>query len=429
MKRLLLFSLALLLAVNFALFSGGQKDKAAQEVVTIEILFEGEVSDLLDKQFKDFDAAYPNINLKVISFPGDPKDYETKLLTSMAAGAAPDLFTTHDNTTYRYAVDKLILPAPEDVAAYIKDNAPPAIKDGLMHSLSAEGKIYGAPWQADWVALIWNKDMFAEAGLPGAPKTIPDMTEYAKKLTITDASGTITRSGLSMRISGHPAGIVDKFISFFSAFGGKMVSDDLKTPLFDQPPAKEAVQYYLDILYKYKIDGLDNPRDYRAFGNKQTAMFGRGPWVVPRFKEIAPDLVYGTNYEVAVFPEYHAKAESIAFIDAIAVSKGAKHPNEAWDLIRWLVMDEKRFASSQIESGSVPLLTTAAKDPYYQGEGQFMKVYMDQAVWQEPHHKHFYELKTKFGGYLERIIYKKMGIDEALKKAADEAKAILARTY
>ena len=58
-----------------------------------------------------------------------------------------------------------------------------------------------------------------------------------------------------------------------------------------------------------------------------------------------------------------------------------------------------------------------------------MKVYMDQAVWQEPHHKHFYELKTKFGGYLERIIYKKMGIDEALKKAADEAKAILARTY
>jgi len=400
-----------------------------EEVVTIEFLYEGEVTDLMDKLFKEFDATHPNINLKVIPFPGDPKDYETKLLTSMAAGEAPDLFTTHDNTTYRYAVDKLILPAPDDVANYIKQNAPPAIEEGLLHSLSAKGTIYGAPWQADWVAHIWNKDMFAEAGLPGAPKTIPDMTEYAKKLTKTDASGIITRSGMSLRVSGHPAGIVDKFISFFSAFGGKMVSDDLKTPLFDQPPAKEAVQYYLDILYKYKIDAIDIPHDWRAFGNKQTAQFGRGPWVVPRYKEVAPDMVYGKNYEAAVCPEYHAKAESIGFIDAVAVSKGAKNPNQAWDLIRWLIMDEKRFASMQIDSGSVPLLATAAKDPFYQGEGQFMKVWMDQAVWQEPHHKHFYELKTKFGGYLERIIYKKIGLDEGLQKAAEEAKKILARTY
>ena len=54
---------------------------------------------------------------------------------------------------------------------------------------------------------------------------------------------------------------------------------------------------------------------------------------------------------------------------------------------------------------------------------------MDQPLWQEPHHQQFYELKTKYGGYLERVFYQKMSIDEAFAKASEKAKEILARTY
>jgi ABC-type glycerol-3-phosphate transport system substrate-binding protein len=140
-------------------------------------------------------------------------------------------------------------------------------------------------------------------------------------------------------------------------------------------------------------------------------------------------MVYGTNYEVAVCPDGRAQARSIGFIDALAVSKGAKQPNQAWDFVRWMVMDGERFAQYQIAVGSVPLLMPVVEDPYYEGEGEFMKVFMAQPLWQEPHHKHFYELKTKFGGYLERVFYQKMTLDEAFAKAEEEATDILARTY
>ncbi len=430
MKRVLLVTVVLILTLSFALFAGGQKQEGAKEkIVTLEFLMEGAPNDTMSKLYDEFDATHPNIKLDQIIFPGDPKDYQTKILTLMAAGDAPDIFGTADNTTFRYAVDKLIQAAPQELADYIKQEAPPAIKEGLLHSLSANGVIYGAPWTADWVCLFWNKDMFAEAGLPGAPKTIPEMTEYAKKLTKYDASGKIARSGLSLRVTGHPAGIVDKFISFFSAFGGSIVDDSLTKATFNTPNAKAAAQYYLDILYKWKIDAVDIPADWRAFGNKQTAMFERGPWVVPSFQETFPDMVYEGNYDIAICPSYNAPSESIGFIDAIVVSSGAKNPKEAWDFIKWLIMDEGRFAQMMISRGSVPLLKGAANDPYYQGEGRFMKVFMQQPVWREPQHKHFYELKTKFGGYLERVFYQKMGIDEAFKQAEAEANEILARTY
>ena len=430
MKHAFLFSLILLMVVSPSLFAGGQKEGSTKaEPVTLEFLNEGTPGDVESGLYAEFSASHPNIKLEVIPFPGEATDYETKILTSMAAGDAPDIFTTHDNTTYRYAVDKLILPVPDDLADYIRKEAPPAIKDGMLYPLTVEGEIYAAPWNADWVCLFWNKDMFAEAGLPGAPKTIDENTEYAIKLTKRDSSGTITRSGLSLRLTGHPAGIVDKFISHFTAFGGEMVSEDLRRPLFNDTPGKAAAQWYLDLLYKYKVDAVDIPHDAGAFFNNQTAMFGRGPWVVARYKETTPQMVYGTNYEIAVCPSGRAQARSIGFIDAIAVSKGAKHPNEAWDFVKWMVMDGERYARYQIAVGSVPLLMPVVKDPYYEGEGRFMKVFMNQPLWREPNQKHFYELKTKFGGYLERIFYQKMGLDEAFAKADAEAKEILARTY
>jgi ABC-type glycerol-3-phosphate transport system substrate-binding protein len=432
MKKLLFLSLILLVCASLSLFAGGEKEKGAEalkEPIKLEFLLEGAPNDTEAKLFDEFDAVYPNIKLDQIIFPGDPKDYQTKILTVMAAGEAPDLFTTAENQTFRYVLDKLIQPAPQDLVAYIKKEAPPAMKDALLYSLSVKGEIYGAPWTADWVCLFWNKDIFSEVGLSRAPKTIPEMTEYAKKLTKYDASGNITRSGISLRYTGHPAGIVAKWISFFSAYGGVIVNDSVTKATFNDDAGKGAAQYYLDVLYKHKVDAVDIPNDYRAFGNKQTAMFERGPWVVPWFQNNAPDMVYGENYDIAICPNYKAKSESIGYIDAIVVPRGAKHPKQAWDFIKWLTMDEKRFARLMISRGSVPLLMSAANDPYYQGEGRFMKIFMDQPVWREPHHKHFYEFSTKLGGYLERIFYKKMGIDEAFDKAEKESNEILARTY
>lgn len=38
-------------------------------------------------------------------------------------------------------------------------------------AVGADGKVYGVPWTTDTFALIWNKDMFAAAGVAGFPQT------------------------------------------------------------------------------------------------------------------------------------------------------------------------------------------------------------------------------------------------------------------
>jgi multiple sugar transport system substrate-binding protein len=58
-------------------------------------------------------------------------------------------------------------------------------------------KIVCLPWGTDAYALFWNKDLFEAAGLDPEkpPSTMEELVEYAEKLTIIGADGSIEQIG------------------------------------------------------------------------------------------------------------------------------------------------------------------------------------------------------------------------------------------
>ena len=75
--------------------------------------------------------------------------------------------------------------------------------------------------------MFWNKTYFQEAGLSGPPATFPELIEDAKKLVKFDSQGRMTRSGISLRLSGQGSGIGEKFRYVLEAAGGSLID---KTP-------------------------------------------------------------------------------------------------------------------------------------------------------------------------------------------------------
>ena len=74
---------------------------------------------------------------------------------------------------------------------------------------------------ADAMGLYYNEDMLKKAGLDGPPKTVSELTEYAKKLTVKNPDGSLKVVGFNPVMnwySNTPA-------NFGPMFGAKWTDD------------------------------------------------------------------------------------------------------------------------------------------------------------------------------------------------------------
>lgn len=390
---------------------------------TIGFLWEysEESGPVLEKLIQQFQEENPEISVKPMPFTGEAQDYVMKLVSAMAAGNPPDVFSIGDNQLFRYGEMGTLTPVPSDIQTKIEKETIERLRDTIVWASSgSDGVMYGVPWIADWVAMWYNKDMFEEAGLPGPPTDWKELIGYVQKLTKYDAKGDITRSGISLRLTGHLAGIVDKFMSFLTAAGGDIFNEDYTKIIINSPEALEAVQLHLDLLYKYKVDAIGIPHDAGAFANRTTAMFERGPWVHAFLQRTAPDL----NFGVAPVPDHTHKAKSMPFFDTVAVAKQSDNKDAAWDFLRWLALKPENRIKWVVAHGVPPLFKDESLLYPVEVYERSMKPFLEEELYRPPKLRNIHEVETAIGKWLERIFYKKAkpqkGLDEAAKEATIE---------
>jgi len=139
------------------------------------------------------------------------------------------------------------------------------------------------------LSLVYNKKLFAEAGIISPPKNIKEMIEYGKKLTFDkDNDGKIDQYGLVWNYT-EPFW----FIPFLGGFGGK-VFDENNKPTLNTESAIKAFQLMYDLKNKYKI--IPQECDYDIADNKfnqgRAAMIINGDWSWGKYIK-SPDVEFG----------------------------------------------------------------------------------------------------------------------------------------
>lgn len=127
----------------------------------------------------DFEKENPNIKIKYTK--KDPEKYRDMVLTRIANGTGPDIFSYHN--TWVPGLTSVLAPLPQDVIRsedFKKEYYPIMQKD-----LTRNGAIYGIPLGADSLALFVNADLLKAAGL-SVPKDWNEFTDAVKKMTVKD---------------------------------------------------------------------------------------------------------------------------------------------------------------------------------------------------------------------------------------------------
>jgi multiple sugar transport system substrate-binding protein len=313
----------------------------------------------------------PNVKIKTTLFP--QRALEEKVAVSLPAGQAADMIELDKMALYPYYVAGHLEPFPKNVVDWAKKNYP----DYAVVSVTSEkGEIFTFPWLNSLKAMFYNKDHFKEAGIAKTPDTIDEMMEMGKKLTKRDDKGNITRAGLDLRLSGGGFGTSQKYwCQVMIPYGAKvleMAGNKWKAG-YDNEAGRKALQYYIDAVYKHKVDSLDFKSDAEAFGLGMTSMFQRESWVVGYMAKNAPKI----NYGVFMMPKGPGGWGTVGNTMGLSISKASKHKKEAFEFAMFIMNDDMSRATFG-DSGWQPFRKGVDYSALYKTRPQ-LKTFIDGA--------------------------------------------------
>jgi multiple sugar transport system substrate-binding protein len=350
----------------------------------------------MDAVYKKAGEAYTALhsNVSFTIFSTDLRGFEQKLTTALPSNTAGDVVIRTANFLSRFIDQSLLAPVPDDLSSFVKGGA---YSDTVIQDSSYKDKVVGVPIFSSGTALYYNKDYLSEAGLSDPPTTMDQIWDYSKKLAKVDASGNVTRSGISLRLSGQGSGVAEKFWILLLQSGHELVkqtSPGHYAADYNGPDGVALFQHYVDALQN-KIDSPNIDHDAKAFETKVTAMFAREPWVVAEIATTAPDLV--GHYGSISLPTGDLGGTETMYVPTSA-------PNAAcsWDFIRFLTAPEQQLTIPPI-AGWLPsrkdldLTAFLAANPGYEG---FLKKPDGMKVSLTPPISEFDELETKLATHL-----------------------------
>ncbi|MEU6798087.1 sugar ABC transporter substrate-binding protein [Nonomuraea wenchangensis] len=182
---------------------------------------------------KDFEAKNTGIDVKVDLQPWEGR--QEKVTTALVSKKGFDLVVLGPDQIPQYAQQGTI-EAVDDVVAPAKGSYLP----NSLNALTVDGKLYGVPIYQTITAPIYNKKLFAEAGVTKVPETLAELKEAApklaaKKVAVLDYPG---KPEVSLNQSFYP---------ILWANGGSVFSADGKSVAFNGPEGVESLQFLLDL--------------------------------------------------------------------------------------------------------------------------------------------------------------------------------------
>ena len=324
---------------------------------TIEYSIWGDPTELKNQQaiVAAFHQLEPKITVKPLVADWDT--YWDKLQTSLAGGAAPDVFAMDGPLFPDYAGRDVLL----DLTSYIQAEGYPltslnelAVKDFT----TADGKQMGLPRDLNDIALFYNKDMFDKAGVP-----YPDDTWDWQKLVAVahqltkdaNGDGKTDQWGLYTETSD----MENYWSSLVWQNGGDIIAPDGKTTVLDTPQATGGLQFLQDLIWKEKV--VPDPAIFAetgdAFEQGKAAMEINGSWTV------ATDEAAGIKFGIAPLPKGPvAQATSVNPTGAV-IFKGAKSPDAAWAFVKFLASPTAQEMIMKLHA-SLPVNTQVLTGPY-----------------------------------------------------------------
>jgi multiple sugar transport system substrate-binding protein len=285
-----------------------------------------------------------------------PDDWQNKLVASMVAGTAPDVFDMWGDIMPPFVERGQV----EDMQPYVtRDYKADDLKDFYdwqWHDFVMpwlNNIRFGMPRYVNIMFVWYRKDLFDKAGVkyPTTDWTHDDYAEAARKLTVKDSSGKVTQYGLA-----YPAWSWDRYWYKPTIWGGHTVDpNDNTKAAFDSDQSIAAFEWSRKLMW-------DDQAMLQPLAIQRQSFLLHFPTGI---MAMAEDGIYPFEMDDAnqgMFPWAYAhtpkgptgQRKVLGTTDGTAIWKGTKNQDQAWELQKWVAGPEYQLAIVNA-SGRLPV--------------------------------------------------------------------------
>jgi multiple sugar transport system substrate-binding protein len=367
MRRVAAVTVVLLLAVVAGACGGGGSNEAASSGeasgdITFWTGFTARELGVMKDVVADFERSHPKIHVKVVGGISDDK-----IVAAIRGGNAPDVAHSFDAGAYAgaYCGNGAWI----DLADYMqRDGVSEDIFPAVTQKYSQfEGTRCALPMLADAYGLYYNKDMFAKAGISGPPRTMSELMDDAKKLTVRNPDGSLEVVGLDPF-----NGFYENIMAHWAPQWGLDWTDESGKSIMSTTPGwaemlqwqKELIDWYgYDNLVRFQAKAGDEFSPQQAFERGKLAMNLDGEWRVAFIAAEHPDLKYGTAPLPVADDQPDLYGSGYTSGSIIGIPKTSDNKNAAWELVKYLGTDTGALVKMTNGIRNVPTTSEALKSP------------------------------------------------------------------
>ena len=321
----------------------------------------------IEKMVKQFNSTHPTIHVTEVNVPSSNGD--AKLLSSIAAGDPPDVFTEWNLVLGQDAQTNAILPMnPYLTGKYAgleKWEYPLSVQGGQYN-----GKLYAIPMGMDSWGLYYNKSIMKAAGISSPPTTLAQLdADQAKEWKISD--------GRLQQIGFYPYDTSGIFLAYYLSFFGATNCFSGSKYNLENCKGAQAAANWIASYSKYPfplVSGMESAYGDVSGGGEDAFSQGKagfemeGPWIGAQFIP-GSNPAMAQNFGVIPFPAtgFVPSGGTLGQGNFNIIPKGASDPSAAFTLIAWLAGydNTKYIATIDPTGGWVPAgPSVAAAAPY-----------------------------------------------------------------
>jgi len=313
----------------------------------------------LERQAKLLVEAYNDSHENQVELTVVPNDdYVAKVGAAAGSGGLPDLFAADIVYVPNWVKQGLFVDISEQIDGLdFKDQ----INKGHLSAGTLDDAEHVLPFVLDLSMLMWNKELFVEAGLDPekAPATLDEFAEAAEKVQALNKPGTYgTATGLNCG-----GCLVFTWFPSIWASGDPVMNEDGTEALL----ASDSAQAVYETWKGLEDAGAVLPSSTDEAGPTWTAAFSEGKvGVMPFPATLLSSLEFDAG--VAGIPGVDGGASTFVGGDGIGISKDSDKAAQAWNFLSWMMSEDAQVGVLAKDDNAVSRADLAdneysAKDP------------------------------------------------------------------
>lgn len=418
-------STAITLGVTLSVVAAGcsaSGDSAADDELLLWHGYSADSEVFFQELIDEYNATDPDIPVGEVQYVSGVST--NQVVTGIRSGEAPNVFVGDGNPSQLgqiIATDEIV--ALDDFLSSSDTTSAEDFYPGMLSAGVFDGTTYALPTDGGDYALIYNTEMFEEAGLE-APTTWDEVREAAEALT--DDSG---RYGIYLPMNNDEWPVFTWQSMLWSA-GGEFLNEDNTEVAFNSEEGVDALSIWTDLVadgyaYPTNLASDADGQAMAAFTSGSVAMIITGAYNLAQLDEALGE----ENVGVTEFPIVEEPAMNTGVNVSYILESTDELEQGAWDFLEWWTSAD---VQSRWVNGSGYLPTTAAAAEAEAtieavAADERLQVFIDQLEYasSRPSVLAYGEVSSALSTEIEKAMLGQQSAEEALENAAANAQEAL----